>query len=153
MIWYRIDNRLIHGQVIEAWLPYVKASRLIVANDALASDPLRQQILMLAVPSRVRTSFITVDSLSKAIQGGDSQDNILVLFADCEDARKAYDSGVCFECCNIGNLHYAEGKRQISPHVALSGQDESCLRYLESNNVELDFRSIPADVNSQPKHW
>ena len=44
-MWFRVDNRLIHGQVIEGWLPYTGAAHLIVANDALAEDLLRQQIM------------------------------------------------------------------------------------------------------------
>ena len=53
MAWFRIDNRLVHGQVIEGWLPYLNAGHLIVANDALALDELQQQIMRLAIPGRV----------------------------------------------------------------------------------------------------
>ena len=54
-MWFRVDNRLVHGQVIEAWLPYTGARHLIVANDELAADALRQQIIELAVPQRILT--------------------------------------------------------------------------------------------------
>ena len=53
MIWYRIDNRLIHGQIIEAWLPYTRATRLVVPNDEFSAEPLRQQTILLAVPSPI----------------------------------------------------------------------------------------------------
>ena len=43
MTWFRVDNRLVHGQVIEGWLPHLAAKHLVVANDAFASDLLRQQ--------------------------------------------------------------------------------------------------------------
>ena len=52
-MWFRVDNRLVHGQVIEAWLPYTGAKHLVVANDELAGDVIRQQIIELAVPHRV----------------------------------------------------------------------------------------------------
>lgn len=147
MIWYRIDNRLIHGQIIEAWLPYTRATRLVVANDQLAVDPLRQQIVLLAVPLRVRTDFVMLNSLPALI--GDYQqkkEDVLVLFVNCQDARSAFDLGINFEKCNIGNLPYAEDKRRICSHIAVSADDECCLRYLEDHSVLLDFRSIPADV-------
>ena len=79
-------------------------------------------------------------------------DDALVLFADCADARRAMDAGIGIAICNIGNLHYAPDKRQICQHIALSADDESCLRYLEGRGVELDFRSIPAD-NPEIKDW
>lgn len=53
MLWFRIDNRLVHGQIIEAWLPHIRAKTLLVANDELAQDELRQEIMSLAVPSDV----------------------------------------------------------------------------------------------------
>lgn len=146
MIWFRIDNRLVHGQVIEAWLPYTKASVLVIANDDTAEDELRQQIMLMAVPSRVRAEFVRVAALPAFInQQHKLKNNVLVLLANCQDARRAFELGVPIKCCNIGNLHYSQGKRQVCSHVALSIKDEECLRYFENQNVELDFRCIPAD--------
>lgn len=146
MIWFRIDNRLVHGQVIEAWLPYTKASILAIANDDVANEELRQQIMLMAVPSRVRAEFLHVADLPAFVmQQHKLKNNVLVLLANCQDARRAFEMGVPINCCNVGNLHYAKGKRQLCSHVALSADDEECLRYFESQNVELDFRCIPAD--------
>ena len=60
MLWFRVDNRLVHGQVIEGWLPYVAARHLIVANDAMSADLLQQQIVSLAVPEQVAIHFVPV---------------------------------------------------------------------------------------------
>ena len=121
MLWFRVDNRLVHGQVIEGWLPYVAARHLIVANDAMSADLLQQQIVSLAVPEQVAIHFVPVDALLETLACcGESS---LVLFADCQDARRALESGVDIRALNIGNLHYAPGKIQVFPHVALSEQD------------------------------
>lgn len=146
MIWFRIDNRLVHGQIIEAWLPYTKASVLAIANDEVARQDLQQQIMLMAVPSRVRTEFMPLAALPDFVgQHEKLGTNVLVILASCQDARRAYELGVRMECCNVGNLHYAQGKRQICSHVAVSEDDENCLRFLEKHNVELDFRCIPLD--------
>lgn len=146
MIWFRIDNRLVHGQVVEAWLPYTKASILAIANDEVADEELRQQIMLMAVPSRIHTEFLHVDALPAfVVQQHKLKNNVLVLMSNCQDARRAYELGVPINCCNVGNLHYAKGKRQLCSHVALSDNDEECLRYFESHDIELDFRCIPAD--------
>ncbi len=153
MIWYRIDNRLVHGQIIEAWLPYTKASVLVIANDELAVQELRQQIMLMAVPQRVRTEFLRLDELPGFIKNAkEFRQNVLVLFSCCHDARKAFESGVPMEVCNVGNMHYSDGKRQLCQHVAVSGEDENCLRFFSGQGVELDFRCIPAD-NPEVKDW
>lgn len=148
MLWFRVDNRLVHGQVIEAWLPYTGARHLVVANDDLAADPLRQQIVELAVPQRVRTHFIQVRELAATLDacGEDS----FVLFANCQDARRACDAGIEMEVLNMGNLHYGPEKLQFLPHVALSAQDREDLRYLQQHLVQLDFRCVPTETVRGP---
>lgn len=146
MFWVRIDNRLIHGQVVEAWVPHVGAKTILVVNDDLAADFLQQEIMSLAIPRAVESVFLTVDQLAadKHMKGS-SQDSVMLLFSSCLDARRAVEKGLKLPLLNVGNLHYGTGKRQISPSVALDAEDESCLRYLLGLGVELDFRCVPND--------
>ena len=145
-MWVRIDNRLVHGQIIETWLPYTHAKNIIVANDVVARDDLQQQIMSLAIPQSVSCSFCGVDELKAKIpvltDGGNST---IILFSSCADVRRALDSGFSFNTVNIGNIHYGPGKKQISPSVALSSDDESCLHYFKGQGIELDFRCVPND--------
>lgn len=141
MYWVRIDNRLVHGQVIEAWLPYFGAQTLVVVNDDLAGDSLRQEIMSLAIPQEVTIAFVTIGQAAAASVKGDA----LILFATCADARQAFEGGLAFESLNIGNLHYAPGKKQVCAHVALSADDESCLEFFSRQGVRLDYRCVPGD--------
>ncbi|QJB57659.1 PTS sugar transporter subunit IIB [Pseudodesulfovibrio sp. zrk46] len=144
----RIDNRLIHGQIIETWLPHTGAKTVIVSNDALAADMLQQEIMSLAIPQTISCIFCSIEQLADEIEerkdSGESE-SILVLFSSCPDAKRAYECGFGFEVLNIGNVHYSPGKKQISPSVALSDDDESCLKQLSQKGVELDFRCVPND--------
>ncbi len=142
-MWFRVDNRLVHGQVIEAWLPYTGAKYLVVANDALAGDIMRQQIISLAVPQMVTIYFIPVNELVSTLTA--CGDDCFVLFATCRDARRAYDAGVTMNVLNMCNLHYAPDKLQILPHVALSAEDRADLQILQQHLVQFDFRSVPSE--------
>lgn len=146
MVLVRIDNRLIHGQIIETWLPYTGAKSIVVANDELAGDVLQQEIMSLAIPQTVSSSFVSVEELSGAVvEMQRTTVDIIVLFSSCSDAKRAHDHGFGFSILNIGNVHYGPGKKQISPSVALSNEDQGCLRQLSRNGVELDFRCVPND--------
>ncbi|WP_243362844.1 PTS sugar transporter subunit IIB [Fundidesulfovibrio terrae] len=146
MFWVRIDNRLVHGQIIEAWLPFTDANAIVVANDELAADELRQQIMSIAIPLGVDISFVQVN-LAQAYLSGRKLlgKDVLVLFASCPDARRAFDAGLKFARLNLGNLHYGPGKKQICQHIALSGEDEGCLDFLKGQGVNLDYRCVPGD--------
>ncbi|WP_419779411.1 PTS sugar transporter subunit IIB [Maridesulfovibrio sp.] len=146
MMWVRIDNRLVHGQIIETWLPYTHAKNIIVANDAVAGDDLQQQIMSLAIPQSVSCAFCLVEELNdKIIALANGNGSTIILFSSCADVRRALDSGFRFNSVNIGNIHYGPGKKQISPSVALSSDDESCLHYFKGQGIELDFRCVPND--------
>ena len=148
MIFVRIDNRLIHGQIIETWLPYTGAQLVLVANDELAHDVLQQEIMSLAIPQTVDSYFVCVDAISETMdefgKSGEG-DDVIILFSNCSDAKRAFDAGFGFDVLNIGNVHYSPGKKQVSPSVALSDEDESCLRHLNRKGVKLDFRCVPND--------
>lgn len=144
----RIDNRLIHGQIIETWLPHTGAKNIIVANDELAGDVLQQEIMSIAIPQTVNSIFVSVEDVVDEIlqiQQGEESLGTLILFSGCADAKRAYDHGFDFDILNIGNIHYSPGKKQISPSVALSDEDETCLRQLSKKGVRLDFRCVPND--------
>jgi len=64
MNWIRIDNRLVHGQVIETWVPHLGAKSILVVNDELADDELRQEIMRLAIPGGIELLFTRVEQLS-----------------------------------------------------------------------------------------
>jgi len=139
---------LIHGQIIETWLPFTGANNVIVANDELANDVLQQEIMSLAIPQTIKSVFVNVEGLVEEIeqiQSSKDASGIVVLFSSCPDAKRAFDSGFGFDILNIGNVHYSPGKKQVSPSVALSDEDESCLRQLTRKGVELDFRCVPND--------
>ena len=46
----RVDNRLVHGQIIEGWVPYVRANCIFVVDDDVASDFFRETVIKMAVP-------------------------------------------------------------------------------------------------------
>ena len=147
MLWFRIDNRLVHGQIIEAWLPHIRAKTLLVANDELASDDLRQEIMSLAVPSGIAFLCCTVSdapAILQRVRRDDPDQHVLILFSDCADARSAHRSGLPFTLVNIGNLHYGPGKEQVCEHIALGAEDRSCLKYFSEHGVEIDFRCVPS---------
>jgi len=144
--WVRIDNRLVHGQIIEAWIPFTAAGLLVVANDRLKADPIQQEIISLAIPPGVKAIFVDLKNITDLLhRQSRNNNNILVLFANCKDARSAFDLGLDFGSLNVGNLHYSPGKRQVCAHVALSTEDEDCLRFFLEHGVQLDFRCVPND--------
>ena len=145
-LWIRVDNRLIHGQIVENWLPYLNVGVIVVANDQLVQDELQQEIIRLAVPKGIRLAFCAVQRILETLNASWSEGNgktFLIIFDSCSDARRAVQAGLPVSRLNIGNIHYELGKQQICDHIALSREDIQCLRFFEQKGVRLDFRCLP----------
>lgn len=145
----RIDNRLVHGQIIEAWVPFLKASRIIVVDDEVASDFFRETVIKMAVPSDVEVRIHSVEDFVKynALQGNDNKDRVrsIILFSNVWDALRAYALGFSFEKLNIGNIYNDECRQKLSACVLLSDQDIASIQSLLQRGVRIEMRRIPRE--------
>ncbi len=142
----RIDNRLIHGQVLESWVPFVQADSIIVANDDIAGNPLKKMMMQASVPSRIKVEIGRVDQIADLLQTDQYQNaKILLLFGTTTDALKAFRLGLEFAQLNLGNLHAERGKAQLCCTVFLDPADVEDLEYLDQHGVDISARCIPAD--------
>ncbi len=143
----RIDNRLIHGQVLEAWVPYVQANCIVVANDLIAANPLKKLMMKASVPSRMRVEIGTVaDTVELLLTNALDNYRVLLLFGTPVDALRAYRLGLDYQQLNLGNLHADAGKARFSCTVFLAVEDMEDLKSLEEAGVRITARCIPADT-------
>lgn len=119
----RIDNRLIHGQVATQWAGSVGANLLLVANDAVAGNSLRQGLMDMAAPSYAQTRYWTLDKTISTIHKASPKQHIFLICETPEDVLKLVEGGVPIKKVNIGNMHMAEGKRQVATSVAVNDED------------------------------
>jgi mannose/fructose/N-acetylgalactosamine-specific phosphotransferase system component IIB len=142
----RIDCRLIHGQVVETWVPHTRADSLVVANDELASNSFLRSVMELAVPMGVRVHFCRLDEAAGVLAAADRDgERSILLVATAADAVKLRKEGARFELLNIGNLHFAEGKVEISPSVFFAPEDFEALRWLRSHGVSVSVKGTPSE--------
>jgi mannose/fructose/N-acetylgalactosamine-specific phosphotransferase system component IIB len=140
----RIDSRLIHGQVVEAWLPFLKVGRVVVADDEASDSPLMRAAMGLAVPSEVEVDIARLDDVPFARLAQDGV-RTLVLLRDLPALLRAKGRGLPVRHLNLGNVHHGPGRHQVSASVYLTGEDLEQLRGLESSGVELEARGVPTD--------
>jgi len=142
----RVDNRLVHGQVLESWIPRYDVNIIIVVDDGIAGDPLRQKIMEIAVPGRINCRFVRVDELREALDNLNvGSRRIMILFSGIKDVRDTLRMGVPLDRINIGNVHYQKGKKRISQCVSL---DEDELHYLMEvqRRAQVEIQALPDDV-------
>ncbi len=145
----RIDCRLIHGQVVETWVPHTKANSLVVANDDLAANAFLRSVMELAVPRGIRVRFCRLSEAAAALAESDRNgERSILLVSSAADAVALRQGGVRFDLLNIGNLHFAAGKVEISPSVFFSPEDFEALRWFRCHGVSVCVRGTPFEAGT-----
>ncbi|MDD5762382.1 MAG: PTS sugar transporter subunit IIB [bacterium] len=145
----RIDCRLIHGQVVETWVPHMSADSVIVANDDLAGNPFLRSVMELAVPPAIRVGFCRLDEAIDALAYADRKgERSILLVAGTADAVTLRKAGAAFDILNIGNLHFAAGKVEISPSVFFAPEDFEALGWLRSHGVSVLVQGTPFEAGT-----
>lgn len=142
----RIDNRLIHGQVATQWSGSIGANLLLVANDEVANNKLRQGLMDMAAPSYAQTRYWTLDKTISTIHKASPKQHIFLICENPEDVLKLVEGGVPIKKVNIGNMHMAEGKRQVAGSVAVDDEDVAAFKKLQDLGVELEIRRVPQEA-------
>lgn len=147
----RVDDRLLHGQIVCAWAPHMGADTLVVASDAAAGDSLVRDIIESCAHKGLSVGVVKIDEVADelAVNGGPSHKVILIV-GDLVDAMRVYESGVKFEALNIGNVHHDDGGRSLTPSVVLNTADDEIIERFIGLGVAIDIRNVPS---SQPYEY
>ncbi len=140
----RVDNRLIHGQVIEAWLPHLKVARILVADDEAAHNALMQAAMKMAVPPRTE---VTISPLSKAEFSKAAADEVrtLVLIRDVRGVVEAREHGLPASPLNLGNVHAGAGRKAVTRAVFLSEEEVEEVKKLAAGGMPVSFQAVPVE--------
>ena len=140
----RIDSRLLHGQVLMAWVPHLNVKRIVVADDTSAGSPLEAAAMQLAVPQGIELQVLSVNNVPWQKLEEDSV-RTLVLLRDVQSLKAASGHGLARHPVNLGNLHSAPGKKPLSPSVFVSEEELSSLQALDASGYPVSIQSVPKD--------
>jgi PTS system mannose-specific IIB component len=143
----RVDDRLIHGQVVVGWSRALDADCLVVANDAVAADPMQRTLLPMAVPPHIKVAIWRISEAAEAVAAGRLPGaRCILLFASLTDALMFKRGGGPLPELNIGGIRLAPGRHQLRTAVALGPDDVAAARALAEAGVEMTVRMVPGEA-------
>ena len=140
----RIDDRFIYGQDVELWNEAVDANLVLVVNDEIAADARKWGPMRVAAPDGVWTRFFSVQRAIDIIHTATPRQWILIMVASPADALALVKGGVPISKISIGHMQAGEGKRPITPAVAVGEEDVAAFKELQALGVELEIRYLPS---------
>ena len=144
IVLYRVDERLIHGQVVIGWGHELRPDRYVVVDDELASSDWEQELYRLAVTD-AEVLFESVDGArSRLDEWRSDASRSIVLTRDIGSLRRLGEGGrLSGEQVNLGGLHHAQGKTELLPYLYVTEEDRADLRHLGEQGVEVAARDLP----------
>lgn len=142
---FRVDERLIHGQVVVGWGGRLNPSRIVVVDDELAGSRWEQDLYAAGVPLGVEAEFCTVDEARDRLRGWEgSAERVLLLTRDVATMARLAESGLLRgREVNIGGIHHAPNRTQVLRYVFLSDEDRRQLEALSREGVDVVARDLP----------
>jgi mannose/fructose/N-acetylgalactosamine-specific phosphotransferase system component IIB len=142
---YRIDDRLVHGQVVVGWGQPLDIGLLILVDDIVASSEWEQELYRMAVPPEMGIRFESVESAAASHDGyaADKRNTIFVT-PDIDTMQRLAARVPSIREVNIGGLHHRAGRTQKLRYVFLTTEEEASLRNLAGRDVTVTAQDVPS---------
>ena len=149
LVLVRVDDRLIHGQVVVGWTRTVKGNRIVVVNDEISTNKMQITLLKMATPAGVKSDILSVGQAVKNLSDGTyGKENVIILAKEPKTVAALIEQGIPIKKVNIGNCRAAEGKTKLLKGVSASPEDIRFWKQLDDQGVVLEAQGFP----DQPKY-
>ncbi|OBU22106.1 MULTISPECIES: PTS N-acetylgalactosamine transporter subunit IIB [Photobacterium] len=146
IVWTRIDERLLHGQIRITWGKHSGANLILVANDDAAEGPnaaFMQAGMKASAGGEYAVRFFSIQKTIDVISKASPQQKIFILCNNPTDVARLVEGGVPITHCNVGNMHYHEGKRQINKTVSVDDKDINAFERMVAKGVTCTIQNTP----------
>jgi mannose/fructose/N-acetylgalactosamine-specific phosphotransferase system component IIB len=141
LVGFRIDDRLLHGQVVENWIEALHPRRILVANDAAAKDPILAELYLASLPPGVEIHVVPIHGAAALLRS--AREPILLLVASPADALALVEDGIELERIQVGGLHHGPGREQLLEFVYVGAEDRAALLALLARGIALVAQDVP----------
>ncbi|MBI4386804.1 MAG: PTS sugar transporter subunit IIB [Elusimicrobia bacterium] len=142
----RIDDRLVHGQVVESWIPFVEAEWVLVVSDAVASDPTQRILMRLALPENVGLEVLSVEQAGPRVTELDrAPERVLILAPSPREVLALLRAGAGFQAVNVGGVYYSVGQVHLGKLVYLAAEDQAALQGIADLGITIEGQRVPSE--------
>lgn len=141
---YRIDDRLIHGQVVVGWAQPLEVRFIVLVDDDVAASDWEQELYRMGVPPEMEVQFCDVESASRHLTSFTTDSRMgIVLTGDIGTMQRLTAANSTIRTVNIGGVHHAPNRTGRLRYVFLTPEEEEMLRAIEATGVEVSAQDVP----------
>ena len=146
----RIDDRLIHGQIVTKWIKHADASSILVIDDNSAANPMMKTILSLAVPSGITLHVLSKEDAISFIKNDTSRTKTLIIMKNPKEMLSFIELGMDLSNYEVilGNMSYDDKKkdpRRVLDYIFVSEEDVEDLKKLDNKVKCITVKAVPEE--------
>ena len=141
----RVDDRLIHGQVVVGWGVPLGVDLIVLVDDTIGANDWEQEIYRMAVPKGIAVEFLTTAAASRRLRALDADPRqVFILTGDVPTmARLVTEGEGVVTRVNLGGVHTGPGRRERLRYLFLTDDEVSQLRRMEAAGVVVSAQDLP----------
>ena len=141
----RIDDRLIHGQVLSGWIPHVRANSIIIIDDEIAKNKLMSRVLATSVEDSIKLKVYSTNKAVQALAGDPKfpKERILILTKSPLPILELIESGYSIPSINLGGMGMHENRQPYFRNISCTKDEENALQQLNEKGVEIYYQLVP----------
>ena len=139
----RLDDRLIHGQVVVGWGQPLNVEFIILVDDEVRDSAWEQDLYRMGVPSSIEVVFASVEEARRRIPDWETDPREGILLAGDIDTMTALVAGGTVPRVNIGGIHHRAGRTERLRYVYLTDEEAAKLRRLASDGIVVTAQDVP----------
>ncbi len=149
----RVDDRLIHGQVMIGWLGLRRANTVWIADDAVATNPMMLDIFRFAAPSGIKIEAFTVDKIAEKLRDLSSgHDRIILLAKVPKTFLRLLEKGYRASDINYGAMAHKPNSRNVASNCDLSSEEIADTEKLYQQGIRVWIQLVPFG-GQKPIQW
>lgn len=141
---FRIDDRLIHGQVVLGWAKFLSSKYIILCDNEVAENDWEGELYLSCVPAGLSAQILNINEMTRLLKNGISEpDKTIVLVKSPSVLLDIINQGYSPDKVNIGGLHYEEARKKYLPYLFLSDKEITDLQSCAEKGVNLYCQDVP----------
>lgn len=142
----RVDDRLIHGQIVASWVKSLGLERVWIIDDGTANDTFLKNVMRMVAPSNTELVISPMSEIDQLVEGYD-KDNVktLVLVKYPYVADKLFSTSISFKDLDIGGIGANASRKKVYKNISMTEEEIQCCRDMKQKGVNVYIQVTPDD--------
>ena len=141
----RVDDRLIHGEVVSVWTPSLQVNRIIIVDDEVAADTFNKRVIKALAPNGVRCNVYSVERGADILQrdSKEASERVMVLTKTPITYDRMADLGLKLTDVNLGGMGLRDERTPFIKNDGCSPDELQSIKNLREKGTHVYYQLVP----------